>query len=424
MVATLLADSAGHATGVGKILRLGPLLSVGIVAIAAGYSAPTDPTTGARRTAAVALTAAAALHLALTPEHLRESPAAGAFFIASAIGEYVAAGMLVAKPRRFSCGFVLALVGVLVAVYVAARLTPLPFTTGIEDVDAIGLVTKILEIAAALLALTANRFSRWTSRAAPLLLAGTLLTVAMASRTVFGEGPRLADLALTVGTALAVAVAHPRRSLPHGIQAVLDGAAIALLLRASPLGYLVAVAITSSTRLITRRQRLALSVPPLAAGLVGTLAFGSLGTRLEIWHVGHADEPFPAAVMFVTALALATAAWWSGKLPMVVAFLSVHITGQLLRIWTGHTTIPAVEVPATSLGLLLIAAVALADPERNERRYILIVTGILAGCLDVLFRQLAVPYPPIVAVVVVGALMSVRHPTLTPNLSSLPAEVK
>src|SRR5947209_817839 len=84
--------AAEHARGVGQVLRLGPLLPLGLVIIAAAATWNDDWRTRCRRAGAVALIAAGALHLGLTGEHFGETAATGLFFVASSVAE-IAAGV-------------------------------------------------------------------------------------------------------------------------------------------------------------------------------------------------------------------------------------------------------------------------------------------------------------------------------------------
>src|SRR6266851_2223942 len=87
-----------HARGAGQILRLGPLLPLGLVAVVAGFSRGLEWRSTARRASAIALLAAGLLHLALFPEHLDEGLVIGLFFLASTVAEVLPAVLLVFRP--------------------------------------------------------------------------------------------------------------------------------------------------------------------------------------------------------------------------------------------------------------------------------------------------------------------------------------
>ena len=80
-----------------------------------------------RRTAAVLLIVAAAIHLAVTPEHLHEWFAAGVFFLVLAAGQLVLAGaVLRAKPGWPVRAAVAVSLGCVV-LWAVSRTTGLPF---------------------------------------------------------------------------------------------------------------------------------------------------------------------------------------------------------------------------------------------------------------------------------------------------------
>src|SRR5437870_2220778 len=91
---------AEHAHGAGQVLRLGPLLALALVASTAVLARGRSVRATAAIGAAVALAAAGLLHIALTPDHWRESPAAGVFFVGSSAAELALAAALVRRPTR------------------------------------------------------------------------------------------------------------------------------------------------------------------------------------------------------------------------------------------------------------------------------------------------------------------------------------
>src|SRR5206468_7079816 len=106
--------------------------------------------------AAVALGVAGGIHLALVGQHARESLAAGVFFAAAGIVELLLAVAVWRVPgsRRAALGTGV-VVGGLLVLYGVSRLADVPALGGQEAVDALGLVTKLLELAGAVLAVAA-----------------------------------------------------------------------------------------------------------------------------------------------------------------------------------------------------------------------------------------------------------------------------
>jgi hypothetical protein len=101
----------------------------------------------ARCVAVVACAVSAGVHAGLVPAHLGESRALGVAFALSALVLLWAAASLAepnAPPAR--AGAVAALLGGLIAAYMASRTVGLPVPgTHVEPVDAVGLVTQLLQ---------------------------------------------------------------------------------------------------------------------------------------------------------------------------------------------------------------------------------------------------------------------------------------
>ena len=401
----ILAHAGIHAHGAGHILRLGPLLPLALVACIAGLSRGLPWRGAVRGAAAIALGAAGLLHLALFPEHLHEGSVAGLFFLASAAAELLVAVLLVSRPGPLVTRSVVGIVVVLLVVYVAARLIQLPFTSGREGVDAIGLVTKAVEIFGAGLAVIGDRPQLPRVPSPTMVSAMALGLVAFASHPLFGEGPALLHAALSIGTATIGAMALGGRSSSRLAVAVTDGAVLALLLRGPwAVTALAAPAVAELLRAAARRAQVRVA-SPAGLALVLCLVLPQLDGRLEVLHVGHPSETLAALVVFLLAGILGVAVWHRGQLPVVVGFVVAHLGGQALRLLADRTSFEAVEIPATSLGLLLVATVLLADADLRGAREVLVVVGVASGVLDVILRDRAVPYAPIVAIVVVSTLV-------------------
>jgi hypothetical protein len=120
---------------------------------------------------------------------------------------------------------------------------------------------------------------------------------------------------------------------------------------------------------------------------------------MELLHVSHAGDTSAWLAAFLAAAALGLAVWRSDRLPVVVGFFAAHLGFQALRLLAGQTSIEAVEIPGTSLGLFLVATVVLADPQRTPARALpAVLVGALAGGIDVTLRALGMPYAPLLAV--------------------------
>jgi apolipoprotein N-acyltransferase len=103
-----------------------------------------------------ACAASAGVHAGLAPEHLREATRLGVAFIASVVLLAAAAAVLAThdESRRAAKAAALLLVG-LIAAYVLSRTTGIPWLEPeAEPVDAVGLVTKLVEALGLLFALT------------------------------------------------------------------------------------------------------------------------------------------------------------------------------------------------------------------------------------------------------------------------------
>jgi len=310
----------------------------------------------------------------------------------------------VSRPGPLVTRSVVGIVVVLLVVYVAARLIQLPFTSGREGVDAIGLVTKAVEIFGAGLAVIGDRPQLPRVPSPTMVSAMALGLVAFASHPLFGEGPALLHAALSIGTATIGAMALGGRSSSRLAVAVTDGAVLALLLRGPwAVTALAAPAVAELLRAAARRAQVRVA-SPAGLALVLCLVLPQLDGRLEVLHVGHPSETLAALVVFLLAGILGVAVWHRGQLPVVVGFVVAHLGGQALRLLADRTSFEAVEIPATSLGLLLVATVLLADADLRGAREVLVVVGVASGVLDVILRDRAVPYAPIVAIVVVSTL--------------------
>jgi hypothetical protein len=103
----------------------------------------------ATRLLVLACAASAGAHAGLVPEHLHEAPRLGAAFIV-AVGLLIAAGAaLLARPadRRVARAAAVLMAGLIVA-WAVSRTTGIPLLQpDPEEVDAVGVVTKLVEAA-------------------------------------------------------------------------------------------------------------------------------------------------------------------------------------------------------------------------------------------------------------------------------------
>ena len=396
--------------GAAQLLRLGPLLALLLVAAWAllerAATAAPSPHRRLAAGAAVMLGAAGAIHLALIGQHAQERLASGVFFAAAGTTELLLAVALWRTPGSRRTALAAAVVaGGLLVLYGISRLWNIPAFGGQEAVDALGLLTKLLELTGAVLAAAAAAGWSGPSIPPPLVVGATSLALALAARGLFGLGAEpwqvAAVIVMTVGAGLASG-ARGRTEL--GVAAA-DGAVLALLLRASGLApYLLAGVVAGLLRVAARRSRRPALAPVAVAALL-VLAAPPLDARMEILHVGHPGDAVAWMVAFLIAAALALGVWWSGRLPMVVGFFAAHLGLQALRLLVGQTSLEAVEIPATSLGLFLLATVVLADPRSTPSSAVLAaLVGALAGGLDVALRALGTPYAPLLAAAIALAV--------------------
>ncbi len=402
-------EAGVHGGAAAELLRLGPLLALLLVA-AWAWLARTGTAAAPRRLlgagAAVALGAAGGIHLALVGQHARESLAAGVFFAAAGVVELLLAVAVWRVPgsRRAALGAAI-LVGGLLVLYGVSRLADVPALGGQEAVDALGLVTKLLELAGAVLAAAAA--AGWSPPPIPpgLVVGATTLAVALAARGLFGLGAEpwtvVAVVAVTVGVSLA---AWARDGEDLGVAAA-DGAVLALLLRADGLApYLLAGLVAGLLRVAAGRWSRSPLAPVATAALV-VLVVPAFDARMEILHVGHAGDTVAWMAMFLAAAAVTMGVWRSGRLAVVAGFFAAHLGLQALRLLAGQTSVEAVEIPAASLGLFLLATVVLADPRYTPGSVVpAVLVGALAGGIDVVLRALGMPYAPLLAVAIALAV--------------------
>jgi hypothetical protein len=412
MVVLAHAEAAAAHGGAAQLLRLGPLLALLLVVAWAWLERAGSATRTSRgwlgSAAAVALGTAGGIHLALVGQHAQDSTASGGFFAAAGIVELLLAAALWRAPgsRRTALAAGVTVVGLLV-VYAMSRLWSIPAFGGREAVDTLGLLTKLLEVTGAALA------AGWTARPIPpsLLVAGTTVAVALAARVLFDLGPEPWTVVVVILVTVAIGLAVGSRKAEELGVAAADGALLALLLRAGgPVPYLLAGVAAGLLRVAAGRSA-RWPLAPVATAALGALAVPALDARLEVLHVSHAGDPTAWLAAFLAAMALAVGVWRSGRLPVVAGFFLAHLGLQGLRLLAGRTSLEAVEIPATSLGLFLLATVVLADPRLAPAGIVPgALVGGLAGGIDVALRALGTPYAPLLAITIALAVTAPFRP--------------
>jgi len=399
-------EGAVHGGAAAQLLRLGPLLALLLVVAwawlaRAGTAAPTSrERLGAG--AAVTLGAAGGIHLTLVSQHAQESLASGVFFAAAGGAELLLAVALWRTPgsRRttLAAGVV---VGGLLMLYAVSRLWNIPAFGGREAVDALGLLTKLLELAGAVLAAAAAAGWSLPPMRPQFLIGATALAVALAAQGLFGLGAEPWNLAAVIVMTVGIGVAAGARDREELGAATADGAVLALLLRAGGLGpYLLAGVVAGLLRVGARRS-VGWPLAPVAVAALAVLAVPALDARMEILHVSHPGDTVAWMAAFLGAAMLALGVWRLGRLPVVAGFFTAELGLQALRLLAGQTSLEAVEIPVTSLGLFLLATVVLADPQLTPSRAVpAALVGGLAGGLDVALRALGTPYAPLLAVTI------------------------
>ncbi len=414
----VLAHAEGGAAhgGAAQLLRLGPLLALLLVVAWAWLERAGSTTRTSRKRlgsgAAVALGTAGGIHLALVGQHAQESLASGVFFAAAGIVELGLAVALWRAPGSRRAALAAGVtVGGLLVLYAVSRLWSIPAFGGREAVDTLGLLTKLLELAGAVLAATAA--TGWSVRPIPppLVVGGVTLAVALAARGLFGLGAAPWKVVVVTLVTVGIGVAGGSRSREGLGAAAADGAVLALLLRAGGLApYLLAGVAAGLLRAAAGRSaRWALA--PVATAALVVLAVPALDARMELLHVSHAGDPTAWMVTFLAAMALVVGVWRAGRLPVVVGFVVAQLGLQGLRLLAGQTSVEAVEIPAASLGLFLLATVVLADPQLAPAGGVpAALVGGLAGGIDVALRALGIPYAPLLAVTIALAVTAPLRP--------------
>ena len=397
-------EGAVHGGGAAQLLRGGTLLAVLLVSAWAllervGTAAAT-PRRRLGAAAAVTLGAAGVIHLALVGQHAAESLASGVFFAAAGVTELLLAVALWRTPRSRRTALAAGVVaGGLLVLYGVSRLWSIPAFGGQEAVDTLGLLTKLLELVGAALAAAAAGPWSFPPIGPRLIVGAAALAVALAAQGLFGLGAEPWQVAVVTVITVGIGAATGSRSREELAVAAADGAVLALLLRADGLApYLLAGVVAGLLRAAARRSA-RWPLAPVATGALLVLAVPPLEARMELLHVSHPGDTAAWMAAFLAALALALGVRRSGRLPVVAGFFAAHLGLQGLRLLVGQTSLEAVEIPAASLGLFLLATVVLADPQLTPGGAVpAALVGGLAGGLDVALRALGTPYAPLLAI--------------------------
>jgi hypothetical protein len=227
----------------------------------------------------------------------------------------------------------------------------------------------------------------------------TALAVGLAAQGLFGLGAEPWQVAAVLVPTVGIAAATGSRDEEGLAVAAADGAVVALLLRAPGLApYLLAGVVAGLLRVAARRSA-PWALAPVATAALLVLVVPPLDARMEILHVSHPGDTVAWMAGFLAAAALAVGVWWVGRLPVAAGFVAAHLGLQGLRLLVGQTSLEAVEIPAASLGLFLLATVVLADPQLTPASALpAALVGALAGGIDVALRALGTPYAPLLAV--------------------------
>ncbi|MEP6658602.1 MAG: hypothetical protein ABJD24_01645 [Acidimicrobiales bacterium] len=392
------------------VLRLGPILPILLV----GGAALVRWRSHLGREVAVAAVASAAagvVHLALIGEHFGESVTAGIAFAVVGLWQ-VALGMLLAIDQRRRGTWIVAAQAtavVVIAVYVASRTTRVPSLDGREAFDALGIITTLLAVVAALAPLTRHlaRYRVPSTVTLPLLF----VAVAAAGPLVFGVSGVFGRGALTITTSVAALVLIGA-TREQRWWAAADGAIIALIVRAPNLGALVVAGLIAGV-VRAGGGRGIVRLPAAATATAAVLAVPALNARLDLLHVGHPADTAAEVVVFVAAGALASIALAQGRVTAVVAAYATYATIEAARFTIGTTGLGAIEVPITSLSVLLLVTVAALDASLLPSARASIAAGGATGLAIGVLRALNVAYPtPWGVVVGVSAVATERSWTM------------
>jgi hypothetical protein len=122
----------------------------------------------------VALAGSAGVHAALTPSHAVAAPLAALLFAASALALTALAALVDRNERPEVLVLSALLLGALLALYVASRLVVVWPLEHAEPVDAIGVITKLLETAGLVLAFRLLRAAGGSEPTPPALREGVV----------------------------------------------------------------------------------------------------------------------------------------------------------------------------------------------------------------------------------------------------------
>jgi hypothetical protein len=130
-----------------------------------------------RVTAALCMAGAGLMHLLILPEHFEHAPAHGWFFAAAGAVQLAWAAFGWRKGHPLVDGFGWILAGSLILLWGVTRVLPAPFSTGPEEVDGAGLISKALE-AGAMAALWAAFARAERARLVPIVSIAAIVVTA------------------------------------------------------------------------------------------------------------------------------------------------------------------------------------------------------------------------------------------------------
>ena len=380
--------------GVASLLRLGPLLPVVLAALVVALTRLRSAISTRRAAGVVASAVAGAIHIALVPVHYADSPTVGVLFAGAGVAQLVlAVGVGVAPLRAWWPRLFTVVALVFTVTFAAARTVKLPVFGPPKQLDALGLVTTALAVAAALCWWPAGRITRSVrdDRFAPaVLIAGAVL-----APLVFGitpsYNPTLQNAALTSAIACALVLfAGSGGRIMWWV--IADAAVVGLVVRGPVIGFAVLGGALGAVHAL-KAARGWWWFPTAAASLVVTLSIPLLDLRLDLLHVGHADDVTSASGLFVLAGLISLTAVAHRRIGGISAVYGVLVTIELLRFWQGATGTGAIEVFITSLTLfVLVVPALLGDIPANPASTIHVV-GVATGLAMGLARSVPVAYP-------------------------------
>ena len=380
--------------GVATLLRLGPLLPVVLAGLVVALTRIRSAISTRRAGCVVTSAVAGAIHLALVPVHFAESPTVGVLFAAAGVTQLALAVGVAVSPKRAWWPHLYTAVALVVAVtFAAARTVKLPMFGPPEPLDALGLVTTALAVAAALYWWPIGQVTRCVrdDRFGPAVL----IVGAVLAPIVFGitpsYNPTLQNAAVVGAVACALALfAGTEHRLMWWL--VADAAVVGMVIRGPVIGFAVLGGALGATHAL-KAARGWWWFPPAATSLAVSLSIPLLDLRLDLLHVGHPDDITAASGLFVLAGLISLTAVAGRRLAGITAVYGALIAIELCRFWQGATGTGAIEVFVTSLTLFILVSPAFLTETRVDAQPSALIVGVAVGVSIGLARLVGVAYP-------------------------------